>query len=471
MRSYPARLFAGLGLILLALAPPLNYSADGASMLAVAQSLVHHATITVPCAVGIHGRGGACYSTFYLLLSVVLVPFVAVGRLVGQVVGTSPTYLGAAAALAAPALCTAGAATLCAMLARERGATRRAATWAAVAAVFGTEALTYSRTLFAEPLGALCVSLAAWGLTGSTRRRQALGALGCALTVMAKPQLLLAAPAVGLVLAVRDHRVRPALTAVCATLSGTVLVLGYNALRFGSPSDFGGADRKLYVGGHPGGQPAVLKLANGAAELLFSPNHGLLFFAPVALLGCWSLARARPLDRIALACLAGAAGVFAFYVIQPVGNAWGTRYLVPLMPLLCVGLASLTGRALKLGVILAVGVAVSQIPTTVGYFESSYRDDRAGAPGAWELRRLQLIEVWPATVREVRRAAHTNPRALARAAVASGRPDNRLLNTVALWWWMLPAAGLPAWIGALFACLMIALGVNTLVSDARSGWP
>jgi hypothetical protein len=171
-RSYPARLFAGLLVVLLALAPPLNYASDGGSMLSVAEALAGHGTFAVSCSIGIPGRGGACYSNFYPLLSVLLVPFLAVGHLLGHAISASVLYLGRATALAVPALCTAGAATLCAMLALERGSSRRTATWAAVASVFGTEALTYSRALFAEPLGALCVTLAVWGLSGLTRRRR-----------------------------------------------------------------------------------------------------------------------------------------------------------------------------------------------------------------------------------------------------------------------------------------------------------
>jgi hypothetical protein len=248
-------------------------------------------------------------------------------------------------------------------------------------------------------------------------------------------------------------------------------MLGYNALRFDSPTDFGGSARRLYVGGHPGGQPAIVKLADGAAQLLFSPNHGLLFFAPVALLGGYALARARPLDRVAAACLAGAGGVVVFYAIQPMGNAWGTRYLVPLMPLLCVGLASLRGAAAKLGVVLAVVVVVSQVPTTVAYFQSSYGYPDARPPGAWDLHRLQLIDAWPAMVREVQRAARTDPRVLVRSAGSGAHPDGRLLSTVALWWWMLPAVGVPALLGAVFACLAIAVGAHLIVRAPRARAP
>lgn len=148
-------LSAGLALILLSIALPLSYGVDGGSMLAVAESIVTDGDLTVPCAAG---QSGPCYSTFYLLQSLVLVPFVAVGRVLGELGGVPPLYGGRAVAMVLPALCTAGAGTFTYALATELGASRRRALGAAPAFVFCTIAVTYSLTLFAAPLGALCLA-------------------------------------------------------------------------------------------------------------------------------------------------------------------------------------------------------------------------------------------------------------------------------------------------------------------------
>jgi len=174
---------------------PANYTTDGESMLEVARSLAFHGKFSVPCGDGISlaNANGTCFSSWYPLLSIAMVPFVLLGHAV-VAVGGIPSRAGEEAALAVPAIATAGAAAFTAALALELGADRRRAVFAAVAAVFGTEALTYSRTLFAEPLGALCVAAAAWGLLGTTRGRRAVGMAAVILAILSKPQLVLVGP-------------------------------------------------------------------------------------------------------------------------------------------------------------------------------------------------------------------------------------------------------------------------------------
>lgn len=46
------------------------------------------------------------------------------------------------------------------------------------------------------------------------------------------------------------------------------------------------------------------------------------------------------------------------------------------------------------------------------------------------------------------------------------RPDNRLLKTIALWWWVLPATGIPALVAAI-ALLMAAGGAILIMRVAR----
>jgi hypothetical protein len=459
-------LFGGLALALLSLAPPAGYSYDGASMLAVAESLVVDGDLTVPCGAGVPVAGGACYSSFYLLQSLLLVPFVAAGRLVAGAAGVPADYGGRLAAMALPALCVAGAATMTALLVREVGAKWRTAVAVALVLAFCTEALAYSRTLFAEPLGALALSAAAWGLLARRGRwRWVVGLLAATAVVMTKPQLLLAVPLMAAALAAADRRWRPLVGGLAATGAGSAAVLLYNHLRFGRPFDFGGSYRKLYVGGDADGGSAVVELLDGLAQLLVSPNNGLLVFAPAALLGGVLLVRRARAHRVFAACAGGALGVLLFALIAPNGNAWGTRYLVPLLPLACVGLVAARGRLRHLTVALALVGALVQAPTVLSYFERQYRDARADAPTAWELDRPEALLAWPAAQRQLRDASRTDVEALVREAAADGGTDERLLRTVAVWWWVLPAAGIPALAGALLAVLG-ALGGGALVRRA-----
>lgn len=466
------RLFLALTLVLLALQPALNDASDGGRMLDVAQSFVSHGDLDVTCAPKTVRRSdGRCFSTFYLLESVVLVPFVAVGRGLGELAGTSAAFTGEVVGMALPALATALAAMLIAALARERGAGAGAALLAALAYAFGTESLTITRSLFAEPLGAACLVLCAWGLLarpGASRWRPALGLTASALVVMTKPQLLLAVPAAGAALSLCDRRWRPVLTAVVGTGVGSLAVLGYNWYRFGHALDFGGATRRLYVGGAPTSRSPVLQLLDDAAQLLVSPNHGLLLYGPVALLGVAGLLR-RPIDRVAATCLGAAAGVFAFAIIAPDGQFWGTRYLVPLLPVACVGVGCLSRHWKRAAIGLMIVTAVSQAPNLASYPERVKYPSRVGSevrltwPHAWDTHHLALIEVWPDAVDQLRAASATDP-----ASLVHGDQEGRLMRVVAQWWWMLPALGLPAVLGASVSLALILCGAWLLARSVRA---
>ena len=269
------RIFAGVALIELALLPPSNYSLDGASMLAVADSLWDHGGIDVACDLGPEGRGGLCYSRWYPLMSVLALPFVGVGQVIGGAVGLPPVYAGHALAGIIPALSTAGAAAACALLARRLGAGAGVAVLAACAFAFGTEALVYSRTMYAEALAALLVAVAALGLLERGPRRF-VGLAACALAVVAKPPMVVVGPALGLGLALR--KTPPSARRVARRdLCGGLLFLGYNVLRFGAPFDDGGSARSVGIG-TGGGSPdgASIGVVDGwrACSYSCSPPDG-----------------------------------------------------------------------------------------------------------------------------------------------------------------------------------------------------
>jgi hypothetical protein len=455
------RVFAGLALILLALAPLQNIAGDGNEMLTLAESLLH-GHVSVPCGEAAVREGSACYSNFYPLQSVLLTPLVGLGRLFGSLAGVDSQLVGRFAAMALPALCTAGAATFCGVLARERGASVPHCVAVAVACALGTEALTYSRTLYAEPLASLCVVITVWGLAGDTRRRHVIGALGALACALAKAQLVFVGPAVGVALALHDRSWRPLVRACAGTLVGGLLYLAYNTIRFADPLRFGNQARTLPL--HRRGFSLPENMVHSTVDLLVSPNGGLLFFAPLALVGVVALVRRR--DRLALACLGGCAGVLLLYTTNPNGSFWGPRYLVPLLPLACVGLGTLRGRVAVAAVALGLLTFASQLPNVVAYYKSPLlRNLPATSARLWDWQNLDLVDIWPSARDQLREASDTDVRTLEPLAGRGSTP--RLLRTVALWWWGLPVAGLPAWIGALVMVLMIVAGGRLLVRTAR----
>ena len=461
---------AGVVLVGLAILPPGSYSIDGRAMLAVSDSLITHGSFSVPCEIGTPGRGGACFSAWYPLLSIAMLPFTAIGRGVAALAGIAPRPVETVVALLVPVLASAGAAGFTARMAREAGASARAAVAAGLGLFLGTELLTYSRTLFAEPLAAFLVAMAAWGLLGTGRRRVA-GHVAIALGILAKPQMALVGLGIAAGLAVRDRDLRPLARAGLATAAGLAVYLVYNYLRFGDLLDFRGpASSFSEAVGDFGGRrvdPLPLRAVRGLAVLLVSPQNGLLLYSPLALLGAAALLRRCRHSRTAAACLGGALAVLAAYILLPYGGGWGTRYLVPALPLAAVGVALLRGRLARIAVGLACLTLVSQLPNLVAFYQRNYRESapQARAEGrivpaydAWNPR-PQLVGVWPSAVHQLRDAADTSPEAL---LTSSGSPtDNQedLLRTVALWWWMLPAVGIPAWLGAGFSVLLAVAGL------------
>jgi hypothetical protein len=460
--------FTGFALILLAIVPPGTPSSDGASMLGVADGLATGPTFAVGCDIGIPGRGGECFSHYYPLLSVVAAPLVWVGRGLGSALGVPPEYAGHMLALVVPALAVAGAATLTADLAMRLGAGRRGAVAAGAALAFGTEMLTYGRSFFAETLVAFCVVLAVWGLTGPARRRW-IGLLAIALGVLAKPQVVLFGPALGLALAIKRRSVRPFLECSAATVVGSLIFFAYNWIRFEDLTDFGGPSRTIYLEAY---------LPHHAIKALglwtISPGRGLVWFSPVAAFGLFLLWKRRK-EIIPFACLLACASLVVLYFSNPgSGYNWGTRYLVTLLPLLCIPLGTLRGRAAKVAVVLAVVGFVGQVPNIVGFSGRYHREqaDIGNNPRDhhWSFETTQLVGVWPAAARQVESAARSDVQALVHAPSTSGGTTEHqvLLNVVALWWWGLPAAGVPWWLGLLVSLGMVGAGITVLVRIARS---
>jgi hypothetical protein len=471
----PLAIFGGVLLIALALMPPADYGVDGESMLEVSRSLAFRGSFAVPCdatGLGIRGSGGACYSQWYPLLSIAMVPFVLLGGALATVGGVPSSAGEELAALVVPALATAGAAAFTAALALELGADRRRAVFAAVALVFGTEVLTYTRTLFAETLGALCVAAAAWGLLGTTRKRRAVGMVAVVLAILAKPQLVLVGPAIGLALALHGRSLWPLVRAGGATLAGGLIYLAYNKLRFATGTDFGDSSRQVSDDRLTPGA-----LLEGLGVLTISPRQGVFVYSPVLAVAVWSLWRHRR-SRLAMACLGGAVGVLAFYLSNPFSGNWASRFLVPALPLVCVGLGVLRPRAMRVAVVLAVVGFVIQLPTTVAYYQRYYRDARLRISPAesdrrninWSLVETPLWRMWPAAYDELREASRTDPRLLVESRDERG-PNDSLLKTVALWWWLLPVAGIPWALGLLLSVLVIGAGTLVLVRAARGPPP
>jgi len=476
----------GFSLAFLAMLPPAVHDLDAQSMLAVTKSLATDATFAVPCdTLGtVSGRDGACYSTYYPLLSLLGAPLFFLGQTL-----TGTFYLSSLAAFIVPALSAAAAATLTVALSLRLGAGRRGAVLAGAAFAFSTEVLVFARSFFAETLAAALLALAACGLSG-TRRQRSLGLVGLVLVVLAKPQVILAGPALGAAFALRERRWRPLVETIGATAAGLLIYMVFNFLRFGDISNFGGESRSLGLSDY-----APIKVFDGLAILLVSPGSGLLWYSPVAVLGIIVLGRLRR-QPLALGGLAVLVALLVVYVANP-GNdtGWGSRYLIPALPLACAALGTLTGRIARLAVVLGVLGLLLTLPTLPAFYQRYYAEQQAqgvkfepnwarGAGGRvagtswtqtqwWAVPNVQM-GVWPSAARQIEDASRTDITThLTREAGAKRRGGDPvkgqpLYQVIALWWWYLPlAAGVPSWAGALLSGIALAGGLYLVLAEAR----
>jgi hypothetical protein len=124
-------------------------------------------------------------------------------------------------------------------------------------------------------------------------------------------------------------------------------------------------------------------LTTGLFGLLLSPGKSLFLFAPPLLLavpGLWLLARKdRALALLAMAMPAVYLIFFARYTQWEGGYCFGPRYLVPVIPLMALGLgfvlARRGGKILWLAVLLAIAGFLVQ---AVGMSTSFLEDQAAG---------------------------------------------------------------------------------------------
>jgi hypothetical protein len=198
-----------------------------------------------------------------------------------------------------------------------------------LATFLGTPIWFYARTLFTEPY-LLLFTTASYGF--ALRRKSALiSGVFIGLGMLMKPPFaILLLPLFAMYLARRDFRA--ALLFVVPICVSLLVILSLNNAMFGSPWE---ASQDWQQG----------SLLSGAKGLLFSRKYGLLITAPIffAVVAAWpSFFRTHTHDAIVLGSGFGLYFVlFSMYATWNGGTCYGPRYLVPVLPLLCVSLTEL----------------------------------------------------------------------------------------------------------------------------------
>ncbi len=468
----PAMAALGIALVGLALMPPLFRSEDGRSMLGVAESLLERGSVAVPAALGVPGLHGLYYSQWYPLLSVIALPFVAVGLWLGRELGIQPGYAAQLPALALSVALFAGNAYFTALIALRLGATMKGAVAAAIAFAFGTIAPIYAREFFADPLLALLTALAIYdALDPRNGRIGWRGGAVAGLAILAKPTGIVLAPCLAAYNLLTGRRRSSVVLPIAGAACGLLIYFAYNFTRFGNPMQFGQGYR-FSLGNAP----------LGMLGLIVSPGHGIVWYCPVVLaLAALSRATFRRSDvRLIVAIAVSYWLVYSLWSDWPGDVCWGARLMFPVLP----GAVALTGllertRLKLLALLTVVGLVVS-LPNFVSYYDRYYAEESRISESTlvWNPLYAPLVGVWPSAYRELRAALapDVNLRHLVRNAgrddnlPADEAPSNRI---VALWWWMLPVIGIPRIAGIVVSlgfvlCGLLAIGYAFSIAAPRS---
>jgi hypothetical protein len=285
------------------------------------------------------------FAPYGLGTSLALLPLVAAGDLL--------LHVPRALLIVYLPLVTTLTAVLVQALALELGASQRRAFWLALAYSFATPAWHYAGVLFSEPLLGLCMAAAFLGLLRLRRTRDlrwaaiAGAAMGASVLTREDSIALVVLPMAVFVASIlvreRALHVRHRLLALtCLALPvamASLCSLLYDLLRYGR-----------VLGGPYANDPQGFStpLVKGIYGLTFSPGAGLFVFCPLLLVGIGllpSFARRWGMEAALICVLVGVRLLFfAGWWDWAGGATWGPRYLVPLIPLLLLPLATLRGR-------------------------------------------------------------------------------------------------------------------------------
>jgi hypothetical protein len=467
MRQRSLYMFFGTWLFYLAFLPPGIYSVDGYSMLEVADSLVAHHNVTVSAGLGIPGKGGLIYSSWYPLQSILAVPIVAGALKASSVLHVPAHYVESLSVTVLPALYTALTVAVVYLLALSLGSDDMGAWVAAITYGFSTIALAYTRDFYADPLLALLTAL---GLLLSFRQRATWMILSVtALAVLAKPTGVTLGPILSVYLLLKTRRFWFSLLPGIGSAVGLTLYFLYNSYRFGNFRTFG--------------QPwkfSISFLPQGVVGLLVSPGAGLLWFCPCVLLSvvAFRQIKIRRLEAWTIIAMAVASLVLhSLWREWNGGWSWGPRLLLPVLP----GLVALTGVLSKgwrkVLVVLAIVGFLLTAPNLISFF-SRYRSE-ANEQGitnsdlTWRPSRSPLLHQWPAAYRQIQDARQSDVRQLLSQRTeqpASTISTSRSLRVVGVWWWVLPVVHIPRVWGILISGLLAVCGI-WLLQLARSETP
>lgn len=397
---------------------------------------------------------------------------------------------------------TAATAVVLFWLSVRLGAPRHRAVLLSLVFGLGTYAWPHARTLFSEPLAALCllgaIAAAVAAVQGANLRAAVIAGVCLGAGVNARTTSVVFVPVVLAYVFIetwRRGRVRDAVGAGLASATpaalGVAVLLLTNALRYGSPTDLG-----------PPSVPFVFPVLQGLANLYLSSGKSLFLYAPVvvvAVVGLPIALRRRPAETLLLlSVIAANSLLFARFRAWHGDQAWGPRYLQITLP--CA--VALVAPALAASVRWARAVAVAGVLGAVGpgalgvlIYPNAYFQLGNAAPELTgrvdpngERRYINAFHFdpsWSPLLGHARMVPEAISTTVSRQWGRDGEvpplpvaANDRyfwwdFLRQVDVWWLWLPAAGLSRWLQALVPLLVAsgAYGAALLRSALRLSEP
>jgi hypothetical protein len=280
------------------------------------------------------------------------------------------------------------------------------------------------------------------------------------LAVLAKPTGIVVGPCLGAYLLCRRRPAGRWIAPVCGTMAGLLIYFVYNWARFANPLNFG----------QPGAfAPSVAPIA--LAGLLMCPGTGLLWYCPaIVAVAAVPSAIFKRWESLLIVAVAGAyLAEHAVWGYWEEPWSWGPRLLLPALP----GLMALAGLVERRRRWLLIGLTITgfiiNAPTLISFYERYYQEASAAKISTeariWNPRYAAAFRIWGAAWRETADAYRNADQVGAFAHRAGNVPlaasveSSRALRIVNLWWWMLPAVGVPRVAGAAVSLALLIIGL------------
>jgi hypothetical protein len=390
------------------------------------------------------GRNGLTYAKYGLGQSVVALPLYTLGMMGRAITGSlsAPRF----AAVMLNSLLTAITAGLLLVLSRELEYSTRAGITLALAYAVCSPAWAYTHTFFSEPLVTLCLVAGALAAVRFSQREQIrwlvlMGSI-LGLALLTRINAVAALPALGLYLALTWRArqtstrsiIQQATAALIAFGLGAGLMVLYNIYRFNDPLDFGYRTSNWQT-----------PFYRGLYGLTLSPGKGILWYAPVIVLGLASFRPfARRWPREAWLCAGVPLGYLLFhsaYTYWEGGWSWGPRLILPALPFILLPASAILDHRrqrpaaeLALALILVLGLVI-QIPAIGGNYAHTLQRIYAVWPDEFQTRVLYrpasspVIGQWQSLLEVTANLRDPEARAQITDLVARAEADDTLMLT------------------------------------------